>query len=192
MSIFKINPFEQLEKMRNAKEAEKRQKIIDNMKKYFSAEDEYIIEQNVGGGIQASAFRVKRTAPGSSNYDRIVVKVPNAPLASGTENDERDVLLTLRGAAHVVRHIDIPNNPDDSQVSDDSDETEVTQKSGGSSELPADGWIYMEWLENGTLGDFLSRINTNKKPLPNRLIWRLYMCCKTTKVSLWKEQKNPN
>ncbi|KAI8634666.1 hypothetical protein F5Y19DRAFT_469727 [Xylariaceae sp. FL1651] len=39
-------------------------------------------------------------------------------------------------------------------------------------------WMYMEWLENGTLKKFVDRALDNGVPipLPNRLLWRLFMC----------------
>ncbi|KAI1869579.1 hypothetical protein JX265_006669 [Neoarthrinium moseri] len=44
-------------------------------------------------------------------------------------------------------------------------------------EVPiADRIILMEWLEHGTLGDFITRIRTRPKPLPNRLLWRFLGC----------------
>ncbi|KAI1855189.1 hypothetical protein JX266_000054 [Neoarthrinium moseri] len=44
-------------------------------------------------------------------------------------------------------------------------------------EVPiADRTILMEWLEHGTLGDFITRIRTRPKPLPNRLLWRFLGC----------------
>ena len=36
----------------------------------------------------------------------------------------------------------------------------------------------MEYLANGTLGAFINRSQQLEYPLPNRLLWRLFGCCK--------------
>lgn len=74
-----------------------------------------------------------------------------------------------RGAAHVVNMIAFAG-PD----ADDPLKKDVK----GAEKLSSGCWIYMEWLENGSLGLFLERVNKAKRSLPNRLMWRLFMCSK--------------
>lgn len=38
--------------------------------------------------------------------------------------------------------------------------------------------LLMEWIENGLLWDFYERRAGSDEPLPNRLLWSLFLCCK--------------
>ncbi|RYP53579.1 hypothetical protein DL768_001443 [Monosporascus sp. mg162] len=36
--------------------------------------------------------------------------------------------------------------------------------------------LFIEWLDNGLLYDFIERVGDWGKPLPNRMLWRLFLC----------------
>jgi hypothetical protein len=65
---------------------------------------------------------------------------------------------------HVVQILEIGDDPLDRDIKD------VPM-------MPVPGWIYMEWLDNGTLQSFLSKAEDAKRSPPNRLLWRIFMCC---------------
>ncbi|KAI1865120.1 hypothetical protein JX265_008167 [Neoarthrinium moseri] len=83
-------------------------------------------------------------------------------------------MKTFRGAAHVVQLLETTADQDPLKKENVPDATK----------LPANRWIYtmaspggpMEWLENGTLAGFMERAQKKGHPLPNRILWRLFMC----------------
>ncbi|KAK6080480.1 hypothetical protein SCUP515_03499 [Seiridium cupressi] len=86
---------------------------------------------------------------------------PDDPFGDQGQNQANEVkaINLLRGAAHVVQVLTMSNDP-----------------VRGISLHDRARWIYMEWLHNGTLEDFLERAEARDSPLPNRLMWRILMC----------------
>lgn len=37
-------------------------------------------------------------------------------------------------------------------------------------------WLYLEWIENGTLNAFIEKASRRLHRLPNRLLWRFFLC----------------
>jgi hypothetical protein len=37
--------------------------------------------------------------------------------------------------------------------------------------------IVMEYLENGQMQTFANRLEESGKTLPNRVLWRIFLCC---------------
>ena len=71
----------------------------------------------------------------------------------------------LMWAKHIIRLITVPKDP-------------LRRKIRGIRPHHAQSWIYLEWVENGTLKDFFRRAREEGvERLPNRLLWRFFMCC---------------
>ncbi|OTB01879.1 hypothetical protein M426DRAFT_25197 [Hypoxylon sp. CI-4A] len=46
--------------------------------------------------------------------------------------------------------------------------------------------LFSEWIGNGIIRDFVSRRDTWKHPLPNRMLWKFFFClCKMVAVMAW-------
>ncbi|KAH6654069.1 hypothetical protein BKA67DRAFT_535411 [Truncatella angustata] len=90
--------------------------------------------------------------------ERIIVKIPNQEIVqwSGVVTIPEEEALRLgafaQGQDPLAKYVD------------------------GADKLPSHRWMYMGWLENGTLGDFMTRATRAKKPLPNRLLWEIFGC----------------
>ncbi|RYP11820.1 hypothetical protein DL765_007586 [Monosporascus sp. GIB2] len=76
----------------------------------------------------------------------------------GRENISREIEF-LRGAIHISQPFHI-------------DDTE----SGNTLEYLKGPTLVIEWLDNGLLYDFIERVGDWGKPLPNRMLWRLFLC----------------
>ncbi|KAK7956131.1 uncharacterized protein PG986_005353, partial [Apiospora aurea] len=68
----------------------------------------------------------------------------------------------LRAAAHIVNKIPIADDP-------------LRRRPTGATPI-APGWIYLECFENGTFRQFVTRLRTLDRTVPNRLIWRITLC----------------
>jgi hypothetical protein len=62
----------------------------------------------------------------------------------------------LRGALHIVQPVQLPSDP-------------LSKLNGPS--------LIMELVENGSLLDFYERLVASKITLPNRFLWRIFLCC---------------
>ncbi|KAI0121598.1 hypothetical protein BJ170DRAFT_698260 [Xylariales sp. AK1849] len=138
--------------------------LADNLGGYFVHDGKYSLECHIGSGEQADVFRLKKVSPGAPEYSRIAVKIPKEKELLGESLvHEVEAMKALKGAAHVVQLLEIADDP-------------LRKGAAGTTILPTDRWIYMEWLENGTLDGFIERARRRGKPLPNRMLWRLFMC----------------
>ncbi|KAI0878133.1 hypothetical protein GGS24DRAFT_497198 [Hypoxylon argillaceum] len=166
-------------------------------------ERRFQMESAVGAGVFGLAWKVKYTLaeadPGSTgsaaapNVQHIVLKTDRIYLCDddadgkekgdeemddGDDDDEDDEekeestmvsekknLEILRWAKHVVNIITPPNDPLEKRDSDIK-----------SQYMDADNWVYLEWLQNGTLQKLISRALKKDIELPNRILWRFFLC----------------
>ncbi|KAI2609235.1 kinase-like protein [Hypoxylon sp. NC1633] len=129
------------------------------LKEYFAKDPRFSYRQMVGFGGYGSAHRVQYTDDRTQQTTQFLVKrsFPTAH-AERALRKERAHLMSLRGAMHIVRTLDIPNNP----LKDD--------------DFPGE-WIVLEWLPGGTVGDFMwNALDQKVDHLPNRLLWRFFLC----------------
>ncbi|KAK6820568.1 hypothetical protein PG987_014968 [Apiospora arundinis] len=138
-----------------------------NVQLYFDQDGRYLTEGFVGNGNEGHVYKLKTTNQ-EAETRRFILKIPFvadddvAVPARRNFLTEEAALKALKSAMHVVNEFDILGDPLEKPVP------------GATSIIK--GWVYMEWLENGTLDQFANRAKTRPTPLPNRLIWRLLMC----------------
>ncbi|KAK8850891.1 kinase-like protein [Apiospora arundinis] len=141
---------------------------------YFAAyEDTFKFERLLGAGVAANAWRVRCRRRTGDPWARIVLKTPTGVgLAEVTEGNlgasvvefqnERRLLSELR-TRHLVRLINF------SDEEDPLAQTEPRNTIGS--------WIYLEYLENGTLAQLVEKCDDNDvEYIPNRLLWRIFLC----------------
>ncbi|KAI1372357.1 kinase-like domain-containing protein [Hypoxylon crocopeplum] len=132
----------------------------NELREVFARESRFTWEKGVGSGSSGFAVLVKETDD-YGNIRRFVVKRSSD---EGEEDDneiaqEKLVLLSLRWAEHIVNLVDVHNNP-----------LEPRDGQGGIQ----GAWIIMEYMENGTLGQFLERAEGIL--IPNRMLWFMFQC----------------
>lgn len=50
-------------------------------------------------------------------------------------------------------------------------------------------WIYLEYLEHGTLAQFVEKCDAQGIPyVPNRLLWRMFLCRKYSQAPAWNQE----
>ncbi|KAI0853045.1 kinase-like domain-containing protein [Daldinia vernicosa] len=161
------------------------QEARDLLTDYFESEDpiRFRFEKIIGVGAYGIAWRLKykpsTPSGGSGKSRRVVMKMDRSHATSGlgeqggdegdesrpTISHESHYLSILKWAKHVVNLIEPPNDPLKQQIPD----------------IPPHGikegeWMYLEWLENGTLSSFLDRAIEANRQLPNRMMWRFFLC----------------
>ncbi|KAK9776481.1 hypothetical protein SCAR479_06804 [Seiridium cardinale] len=146
----------------------------------------YSFDRTAGSGGQGVCFRLKRINPRPGDRMYIVIKVMDDPAPDGPDDpfgdqgqnqaNEVKAINLLRGAAHVVQVLTMSNDPIRGIPLHDRAR-----------------WVYMEWLHNGTLEDFLERAEARDSPLPNRLMWRFLMCLIRMVIAMsWPEAHQPD
>ncbi|KAI1141667.1 kinase-like protein [Hypoxylon sp. FL0543] len=142
------------------------------LKQYFGTDPKFEFVNLVAHGQYGSAFRVKYKDPNHKLNQFLVKKAFDLEGADDALETERRYLQRLRGAAHIVQMLDIPDNPLDKRSTDPD-----PSKSGKKLPNIIGDWIILEWLEHGTVGDFIIKArNMGVKRIPNRLLWRFFYC----------------
>ncbi|KAI0151476.1 hypothetical protein BJ166DRAFT_618143 [Pestalotiopsis sp. NC0098] len=154
----------------DAKKPKKRRREVQTaevLQKYFDGSKKLDLEAYIGSGLFADVFRIKEAGGPANRVKRYVVKIPDTHGNEFYGNDvdyldEAEALKHFRGAAHVVQpKYFLPH------------EDPLTK---GKDELPVKEYMYMEWLENGTLGNFFKKIAEDNGVVPNRVLWHFLLC----------------
>ncbi|KAI2618400.1 kinase-like domain-containing protein [Hypoxylon sp. NC1633] len=149
---------------------------------YFQrdAEQRFVLEGLHGRGGQGSIYKVKvlrseiqRTPP-----RMLVVKIADPHRGSDVEGlmKERSILQSMKGCRHIVHIRNGPNDP-----------------LAPAAEELGWAWIYLDELENGTLASFMERAkNAGFLHLPNRVMWRIFMCMVRACIAMAWPGNDPN
>ncbi|KAI0095741.1 hypothetical protein F4776DRAFT_669652 [Hypoxylon sp. NC0597] len=131
------------------------------IKNYFVKDPRFVvgrtlqgIQRGVVGVDRGFAFIVKEKITdkdGNVTEKKFVVKIGDEEEIEG----EVEMLQTLSWALHIVNQYHVDNNP-----------LEAFKKP----------FLMVEFLENGTLGQFLRRAKATGEVLPNRVLWSIFLC----------------
>ncbi|OTA98774.1 hypothetical protein M426DRAFT_17098 [Hypoxylon sp. CI-4A] len=136
------------------------QEATKTLHQCFSQDNRFIYRECVASGTYGSAHRVQYVHNDRgylTAHDFLVKKAHTSWDAEYALKEERNYLQQLRGGMHIVQLVDVPNNP------------LVGLNYPGE-------WLVMEWLGNGTLARFIHRAGETGHHLPNRLLWRFFLC----------------
>ncbi|KAI1413494.1 kinase-like domain-containing protein [Hypoxylon sp. FL1857] len=133
----------------------------NNVNTYFSLDNRFIYREPIASGSYGSTHRVQylQVLNGYVTATDFLVKVAHGGWEGETAlRFEKEYLERLRGAMHIVKLINIPNDP-------------LTRNNFPGS------FIMLEWLPNGTIGQFIAKAKfMGLQRLPNRLLWRFFLC----------------
>ncbi|KAI0126714.1 kinase-like domain-containing protein [Xylariales sp. AK1849] len=140
----------------------------ETLKQYFDNDGRYTFEGHVGSGVYGDVYKLKRIDPGSHTCGRMAAKFirshgRESALVNRAAEREIQAMRNLKGAMHIVRILDVPDDPLEKEVE-------------GAEELGNTRWMYMEWVENGTLGAFMERAQMASRRLPSRMLWHFFKC----------------
>ncbi|KAK7968783.1 hypothetical protein PG988_007856 [Apiospora saccharicola] len=143
---------------------------------YFATRpNNFQLERFLASGAGANAWLVRYRKQAGDRWGRIVLKTPLGISAAGYDEDpfdvgfgveefkaEKNILNAIR-TRHLVKLVNF------------SDAEDPLKQDG-----PRDffqRWIYLEYLQHGTLGEFARKCTRHGIPhLPNRLLWRIFLC----------------
>ncbi|KAI1421233.1 hypothetical protein F5Y12DRAFT_718712 [Xylaria sp. FL1777] len=129
----------------------------DKIKEFFAGESNYVFEKIIEAGSSAVIVCVQNKNAGPRGFRKIAVKT-----ATWTNRDigpETECLAPLIWAQHIVTMIKIPfESKDTAWIRDNT--------------------IITEYLENGTLRDFMERLKRDDpaRKIPNRVLWAIFLC----------------
>lgn len=139
----------------------------DSLKGYFSGwENTWKFERYISSGLAAHAWIVQHRRQANEPWQKMVLKTPSAERMSvsygkdGQFEDERQLLDRVR-SRHIMKLIQFGDGED--PLAQDGPRDELGQ------------WIYLEYLQNGTLTNFMEKC-AKEAYVPNRLLWRIFMC----------------
>ncbi|KAI1213377.1 kinase-like protein [Annulohypoxylon truncatum] len=138
------------------------------LKERFDRDARFHYRKLIASGSYGSAHHVRYTDPSRPDLtDFLVKKAFGNRDAMSMMRSERQYLTRLRGAKHIVKILNIENNP----LVDDPEAFSIRRNSGTGE------WIILEWIPNGTMADFIvNASDLGVEYLPNRLLWRFFFC----------------
>ncbi|KAI1380560.1 kinase-like domain-containing protein [Hypoxylon crocopeplum] len=134
--------------------------LANTLREYFSDQNRFRWEKTLPAGVTGFLFCFQERSLSTNDVRRFVVKCPQDPIETAIRGGINNEKNWLQYAEHVINILTIENNPLLPNV-----------------ESP-DGFDYdyviLEYMENGTLGTFLERIQGEN--IPNRILWYLFLC----------------
>ncbi|KAI1455459.1 hypothetical protein F4805DRAFT_476654 [Annulohypoxylon moriforme] len=134
-------------------------KAVAELRRYIDMDPRFTYHSFIAAGSYGSTHRIQYKNPKTQRQtDYVVKKAAASPSGRQSMREEREFLKRLRGGRHVVRLLNLPEDP-----------LSVYGMEGE--------WIALEWLPNGTLERFVQRARAaGFTRLPNRLLWRFFLC----------------
>lgn len=126
--------------------------------RYFKGKPAYNYERVLGQGEYGIACLIQENDK-THVLRKFVVKRAIGAHCVGTVETEVEVLTWLMGALHIVQGVIPPKTKDI--------ETHLTGPT-----------LITEYLHNGSLVRFMEGLTMNKRKVPNRLLWRIFLCCR--------------
>jgi hypothetical protein len=155
-------------------------------------------------GWGGNGLVVRYNAHNADNYiiKSIAVKRVLSDEAKWALEAEEEMMLNFVGANHLVNIIPKPkpdvdelqklakvavealrNMKGNKRARDDEDDDDDNNAAGPSKkaklEIDAPGMIVMEFLPNGDLSEFIARVGERKENIPNRIMWKFFLCCES-------------
>ncbi|OTB08207.1 hypothetical protein M426DRAFT_8014 [Hypoxylon sp. CI-4A] len=131
----------------------------------------FLFDSLIGAGENGLACKITQLSQGNKPERQFVVKQAIGRERDASMDHEIAILKRLRGMRHIVQINDIMNMP---LLLYNKKQT-----------------LVLEYLPNGTLWNFILRAIKADRPLPNRLLWRLFSCLLRFVIALAWPDNNP-
>ncbi|ETS87414.1 hypothetical protein PFICI_01242 [Pestalotiopsis fici W106-1] len=127
------------------------------VKEYFSSNPNYVYEKSLGNGANGIAWLCSRAGGAGPQTQKFVMKRAMDEEADAGLETEIQTLELLTGSPHNLQMVTLADLL-------------------GSKDFPSGPTLITEYLPNGTLGRLLERLNKRGSTVPNRLLWRVFLC----------------
>ncbi|KAI0602367.1 kinase-like domain-containing protein [Biscogniauxia sp. FL1348] len=158
------------------------QEAQDMLKRFAQVgEKRFQFERIIGEGSAGVTFKMKmkeeeeqppslyKTPSSKTPVRRFVMKRSLNAQAERNLKQEIEVLKRFSASMHISR----PFYVDDGRL-----ESTISYMDGPT--------LLTEWIEGGLLYDFIQRLGDREQPLPNRMLWRLFLCfCRFLVAMAW-------
>ncbi|KAK9415686.1 putative Protein kinase domain-containing protein [Seiridium unicorne] len=165
------------------------ERVVDELKAHFARITFWKYERFLGDGEYAVAVLVKERNPFVPGR-RMVVKRAKGLRGETSLRRETDWLTKLRGSEHIVGLLAARDNTDSVRVLSNflrvlKDARYIFQSPASLAFRGTIGPIVgIEYLENGTLGMLIKRLQDRGMHLPNRVLWSFFLCMVRACVAL--------
>ncbi|KAI1080348.1 hypothetical protein F5B20DRAFT_589424 [Whalleya microplaca] len=126
----------------------------------FSDKNRFQFVTIIPGGATGYIFLFRERDPSTGAIRSFVVKIPNDDDVVKYIRNEIHWLEVLKHSDHIIDMLQVHNNP-------------LLPDENGTGGLGAD-FMILEYLENGTLADFIDKAQWNT--IPNRILWHIFLC----------------
>ncbi|KAI0478357.1 kinase-like domain-containing protein [Xylaria cf. heliscus] len=163
--------------------------VVSELQGYFSRSRIWECEKALGNGAYGAAILVKERSARDSQGRRVVLK---RALSTGIAELKVEIatLKKLRGNAHVARLLasceDLTEFADPG-ISETRLQTIFTSLRGLRG--PA---LVQEYCQNGTIDSLKEKAKAQNIDIPNRLLWRFYLCLVRACIGLAYGPRNPD
>ncbi|KAK6840924.1 hypothetical protein PG987_001784 [Apiospora arundinis] len=135
---------------------------------------EYRFERVLRAGAAGQTWLLRYQTGNFGSWSRMVLKTPN----QGLPQVARSGSVLFLNAQHIVNGMFFPQDPM-------RDIIRTPGSSGFTGPRKGDDWLYLEYLEHGTLLRFVDMcIELQLYQIPNRLAWRFFLCLIRTCVGM--------
>ncbi|KAI5920676.1 kinase-like domain-containing protein [Camillea tinctor] len=149
------------------------QRLRSKVKEVFTSNSRFAFEKDLATGTSGFGILFKETDR-SGTSRRFVVKRSVEEDWDADIQNERAWLQKMQKVEHIVNLVTITDNP-----------ILPYNGQGGLSGVS----IIMEYMENGTVRQFLDRVGS--EPLPNRLLWAIFLCLTRACIGMAYPTPNP-
>ncbi|KAI8634187.1 hypothetical protein F5Y19DRAFT_412301 [Xylariaceae sp. FL1651] len=123
------------------------------------------------------AFARSPSPPERTVLRRLCVKMPYRKVAEDALRNEIETLRTVNGGMHVVGIVAYRDDPEArAKVLARRPFPRVAAGQGDYLAGLAGPILVMEYLENGTIGSLIRRLQESDTIVPNRILWAFYLC----------------
>ncbi|KAI2464720.1 hypothetical protein F4781DRAFT_411942 [Annulohypoxylon bovei var. microspora] len=147
---------------------------VKRIKSLFKNETRFKFEKIIGAGARGFALEMRvidQSGPSliKKQMARFVMKRATSKVHEQTVKREIEILQRLRGAQNIQQLYRLP---------DDEGDLKATYLQGPT--------LFTEWIPNGIIRELLEGRDDWSHPLPNRMLWRFFLCfCNMLVAMAW-------
>ncbi|TGJ80931.1 hypothetical protein E0Z10_g7840 [Xylaria hypoxylon] len=157
------------------------QERVRETREYFETVPDFKFEDFVGNGAYGITVRVRQRGFGLRRSRRLIVKRPLNDRVAGELSNEILAMSRLSGSAHIaniIAHNDNNPLPPSRRFKRLRRIINRFRRQPPSNLLAglAGPTLVLEYLENGSLSQLRQRLEYERRVIPNRVLWPIFLC----------------
>ncbi|KAI0014220.1 kinase-like domain-containing protein [Xylariaceae sp. FL0662B] len=145
------------------------EETVKAAKRYFTRRHKLEYQRQIGAGAYASALLFQQNDDAGNPLRKLVVKLAHTEKHEDALQNEIEILTDLRGCQHIGQIVTLSDwNPDPQTYSSGSRKDRAAAIKRQT--------MILEYVEHGDLQHLLQRVRRQRRMIPNRLLWRFFLC----------------